>query len=219
MKAVSMADVCSKNNTQNRQHAVLLWDMAGTLIPFDPYSGAPRALPECDEFLPELARDFRMVVTTGDGHDSARGLLAGFGLVNHFECIYGDLFSPVGKPYGEILRHLGGRPEWSLSIGDRMSADVASDTDQVVTLLINQGDDVATAGLVFLIISTLKRHAQDFPAAFVAWRETLEPAPEAMGPSYGGEIVEAHRTSKGLSCLLLTYRHPVLDGDRFIIQI
>lgn len=214
-----MADIPAADNPPSRQSAVLLWDMAGTLIPFDPSSGMPRALPGCDEFLPELARDFRLVVTTGDQPESATSLLSSFGLARHFENIYGDLFAPVGKPFGEILRHLGARPEHSLAVGDRLTADVASDTPRVVTLLINQDGDCGSAGLVALVIKTLRRHAHDFPAGFTAWAAASELVPEGLESRGGGDVVDARQADAGFPCRLLTYRHPVLDGDRFVIQI
>ena len=44
----------------------MFWDLAGTLIPYDNVTGRPGPLPGCGDFLPELARDFRLVVTTGE---------------------------------------------------------------------------------------------------------------------------------------------------------
>jgi beta-phosphoglucomutase-like phosphatase (HAD superfamily) len=214
-----MADSSAQDKTPGRQNSALLWDMAGTLIPFDPYSGSPRALPGCDEFLPELAKEFRQVVTTGDQHDSARSLLSGFGLAHHFEQIYGDLFAPVGKPFGEVLRHLGARPEQSLAIGDRLTADIASDHQGVVSILINQGKDTVSVGMISLIIKHLRKLGPDFPSAFSAWCEASEPVPEAIGPRSGGELVDVRQAVAGFTCRLMTFRHPVLDGDRFIIQI
>ena len=198
---------------------VLMWDMAGTLIPFDPVTGTPGPLPGCDEFLPELGRDFRQVVTTGDERDSARGLLSGFGLAGHFEEIYGDLFAPVGKPFGEILRHLGGSPCCSMAIGDRLRSDVASDTDGVVTLLINQNGDVATAGAVTLVLRSLLRKARDFPTAFDRLSQEWQAAPDLVGERSGGQITRASAGDLGFPCRLLRFEHPVLDGDRMIVQI
>ncbi len=57
-----------------RNEKIIMWDMAGTLIPFDPSTGRPRLLPGCEDFLPELAREFRMVCTTGDSTDRMRFL-------------------------------------------------------------------------------------------------------------------------------------------------
>lgn len=197
----------------------LFWDMAGTLIPFDPLTGAPGPLPGCDEFLPELGQHFRMLVTTGDEQGSARGLLSGFGLVNHFEKIFGDLFAPVGKPYGEILRHLGGRPGCSLAIGDRIRSDVASDTPEVVTLLINQNGDIANAGAVSMVIRHLLRLEGNFPAAFEALAGQWEADPGPVGERAGGHITRCWRGDMGFPCQLMRFSHPVLDGDRMIIQI
>ena len=54
------------------------------------------------------------------------------------EAVFGDLIYPVGKPYGEILRQLGGLADRSLAVCDRLRADIPADTDEVVTILINQ---------------------------------------------------------------------------------
>lgn len=202
-----------------KDKAFLLWDMAGTLVPFDPVTGSPRALPGCDEFLPELGQDFRLIVTTGDQKDSARNLLGGFGLLSHFEKVFGDLFSPVGKPYGEILRQLGGLPTCSLAIGDRLGADIASDTPEVVTLLINQGDDTVSAGLVAMVIGKLRKMSPNFPEAFHLLCQKSEPDESLQGYRGQGEVVKAWRGNLGFPCQMFLFQHPVLDGDRLIIQI
>ncbi len=202
-----------------RDRAFLLWDMAGTLIPFDPVTGTPGALPGCDEFLPELGQDFRLVVTTGDQTDSARNLLGGFGLLCHFEKVFGDLFSPVGKPFGEILRQMGGKPSCSMAIGDRLGADIASDTPEVITLLINQGGDTVSAGLVALVIGKLRKLSPEFPEAFALLCQQSKPDDALLGKRGQGEVVKAWRGNLGFPCQLLLFQHPVLDGDRLIIQI
>ena len=97
-------------------------------------TGKASALPGGEEFLPEMGKDFRLVVTTGDEKRSARNLLSGFGLLSNFEDVFGDLYTPLGKPYGRILQQLGGNAECSLAIGDRLRADLPADTDKVVTV-------------------------------------------------------------------------------------
>ena len=42
------------------------------------------------DYLPELARDFRMVVTTGDGTASARAYPADCDILPHMEGVFGD---------------------------------------------------------------------------------------------------------------------------------
>ena len=198
---------------------VLLWDMAGTLIPFDPVTGSAGPLPGCGEFLPELSQDFRLVVTTGDQREGARSLLSGFGLASHFEKIYGDLFAPVGKPYGEILRQMGGNPDCSLAIGDRLRTDVASDTPDVVTLLINQNGDTVSAGLVAMVIRSLRKESPTFPAAFELLCGKAEPDDSLLGDRAGGEITHYWKYNMGFPCKLLRFSHTVLNGDRMIILI
>jgi len=197
----------------------LLWDMAGTLIPYDPETGRAGVLPGCDEYLPEIGKEFRMFVTTGDGCGSARAVLRGFDLLDHFEEIYGDLFAPVGKPYGAILKTVGGDPERSLAVGDRLRADVAADTDRVVTVLINQGEQLTNCARVGFLIRQLRKRGKSFPDAFdVALAETT-PDPEREGPAQGGEIVQAHRGKEGFGVNLWLFRHSLLNGDRRVVVI
>jgi hypothetical protein len=205
--------------TESGKQAYLLWDMAGTLIPFNQVTGVPCVLPDADQFLAELGQSFGQVVTTGDIASSARALLAGFGIAGHFQQIFGDLFEPVGKPYGAILKKLGGDPRQSLAIGDRLRADIASDTADVVTLLINQEGDTVTTGLVAHIIASLQREGPSFPEAFAVWQKKAVPAPELVGSRVGGQIVSAARLDLGFALDLLQFSHPALDGDRLIIQI
>jgi hypothetical protein len=201
------------------QDAVLFWDLAGTLVSYDAVTGRPGPLPGCDEFLPEISRQFRQVVTTGDGTASARGVLANFEILPHLEAVYGDLLNPVGKPYGEILRELQGRPECSLAVGDRMRADIPADTDQVVTLLINQDGDVVNAGMVHFMTHILRKQSLVFPEAFRLLTAAATPDPEKTGPVWGGEIVEAWRRNDGFDYQLKVFRHSVLAGDRLVIVI
>jgi len=202
-----------------RNNGVLLWDLAGTLVPFDPVTGVPGPLPGSDEFLQELGQKFRMVVTTGESLDNARNMLSGYGLAGNFEKIFGDLFCPIGKPYGEILRKMDADPACSLSVGDRLRSDVASDTDQIVSLLINQGDDRVTAGLVDMVIRLLLRKAATFPEAFRKLCGEAAAADDLLGERAGGSITACWSVDMGFPCKLLIFDHPVLDGDRMIIQI
>jgi len=199
--------------------SALMWDMAGTLIPFDPVTGRASALPGCSDFLPELGNVFRLVVTTGDSTASARGLLTDFELLSHFEAVYGDLFLPVGKPYGEILRQLGARPDCSLAIGDRLRADIPADTAELVTILVNQNGDVINAGMVSFIIRILRQHGPSFPAAFDHLTTDADPDADAVGESRGGTIGKAWRRNDGFPYRLWSFTHPALDGSRRVIVI
>jgi hypothetical protein len=207
-----------ENGEQAR--GAMLWDMAGTLIPYDQETGRAMALPGCDTFLPELSRRFRHVVTTGDGTASARGMLGALEILPHLEAVFGDLSQPLGKPYGEILRNLGAEPGLSLAIGDRLGADIPADTDQVVTVLVNQGGDIINAGMVAYIVHLLqKQSAGDYPTAFRHLTINAMPDPAAEGKVAGGEITAAWRRNDGFAYRLWTFAHPALKGERLIIAI
>jgi len=197
----------------------LLWDMAGTLVPYDPVSGRPGPLPGCEDFLPELARDFRMVVTTGDGTATARAFLAECDILPHMEQVFGDLSHPVGKPYGEILRQLGGDPGTSLAIGDRLRTDIPADTDQLVTLLINQDGVVANAGMVAFMAHILRKQSGTFPQAFRLLAANARPDPEAEGPTAGGTVVRAWKRNDGFEYRLWEFEHDALVGPRLVIVV
>lgn len=199
--------------------AIMCWDMAGTLIPYDPVTGRPFPLPGFSDFLPELARYFRLVVTTGDGTASARGFLDNFEILPHMEKVFGDLMYPVGKPYGQILRELGGEPEQSLAVGDRLRADIPADTDRMVTILINQEGEIINAGMVSFMTHILRKQSPSFPEAFRLLAANAAPDPEPVGSAWGGEITEAWRRNDGFDYRLLVYRHSALAGDRLIILI
>ncbi|MCB1182414.1 HAD family hydrolase [bacterium] len=198
----------------------IMWDMAGTLIPFDTVTGRPRGLPECGDFLPELARDYRMICTTGDSTAGARGLLANFEILPHLETVFGDLNQPVGKPYGEILRQLEGEPPRSLAIGDRLRADIPSDTPEVLTVLINQDGQINSAGMVSYLLHILNRQdAADLPTAFRHLTITAAIDKEAVGPRAGGRVTSAWRRNDGFDYCLWVYEHDALDGERLVIRL
>ncbi len=203
-----------------RAVSVLMWDMAGTLIPIDPQTGHACALPGAQDFLPDLNREFRQVVTTGDHTADARSTLREFELLEHLEDVFGDLGQPLGKPHGAVLARLGGDPAHSLIIGDRLSADVAADTDRLVTILINQGQDLVGAGVVTFLIHILRKQGQgDFIAAFDALTASAEPFTLDTPSVGGGEVTGAWRRDDGLGYRLWTYAHPLLQGVRRIILL
>ena len=198
----------------------LLWDMAGTLVPYDPQTGRPGVLPGSDEYLPELGREFRMFVTTGDSCGSARSLLGQFELLDHFETVFGDLFAAVGKPYGAILATVGADPALSLAVGDRLRADVAADTPDVVTVLINQDARIDNCGKIGFLIKRLLGRAESFPAAFDILMNESEPDPEEWeGPAQGGEIVTSRWSPGAVPCRLWIFRHSLLAEDRRVMVL
>jgi len=206
--------------TPTNADKVLLWDMAGTLIPFDPATGRPCALPGCEDFLPELARSFRMVCSTGDSTASARGLLDAFEVLPYLEAIFGDLNQPVGKPYREILRQMEGRPVESLAIGDRLRADIASDTDEVVTILINQDGDVSNVGMISYLIHLLNRQSvPDYPTAWRHLTTTATIDRDSVGPQAGGRVTSAWRRNDGFDYRLWTFEHDALVGERLVMVL
>jgi hypothetical protein len=199
--------------------AFIMWDMAGTLIPFDPVTGKPQVLPGCGDFLPELNRRFRQVVTTGDGTASARALLDSCGLLPYLEGVFGDLGHPVGKPYGEILDGLGGDPTASLAVGDRLRNDIPADTPDLVTVLINQHGDMINAGMVAYMIHILGKHAGHYPQAFRLMTANAAPDPAAVGDTAGGRITGAWKRNDGFEYSLWTFEHSALAGERLVIVI
>ncbi|MCP4571371.1 MAG: HAD family hydrolase [bacterium] len=198
---------------------VLLWDLAGTLLPWDETTGRPGVLPGCDEYLPELCREFRQYVTTGDSCGGARQLLAGFEILEYFEDVYGDLMGPVGKPYGAILQAVGGDPARSLAVGDRLKSDVAADTPDVVTVLINQDGRTHNCAMVAFLVHLLRRKNAFFPAAFDTLMAGADPDPDVLGEAQGGEITAAGRRSDGLSYRLWRFEHTLLDEPRRVVVI
>ncbi len=204
----------------DRQRSVLMWDMAGTLIPFDPVSGKAQPMPGAADFLPELGREFRQVVTTGDETASARNLLREFELLDHFEEVFGDLFHPRGKPYGAILRTLGATADHSLAIGDRLGADLPADTGDLVTILINQDTDRVGAGMVAFCLHVLrKQNAPTFAAAFDSLLESAFPEPKREGPLGGGTVTRACLRNDGFDYRMWLYTPGGLPDPRRVIVL
>ncbi len=219
MKAKFMPNLANPSKNLQNVESCLFWDMAGTLLAFDPISGRPGAMPGCREYLPELGKSFRLFVTTGDSTGSARALLRDFGLVDFFEDIYGDLGMPIGKPYGEIMRRVGGQAEASLAIGDRLTADIAMDSDNLVTILVNQGGEVLNVGMVMHLIKVLKKHSLSFCDAFDKISLTAEENKGAVGPARGGQITEAWSVNGGFPFQLWKYHHTILGTGRRVIVL
>ncbi|MCP4292610.1 MAG: HAD family hydrolase [bacterium] len=213
-----MPDSASTKPSSCKEQGFLLWDMAGTLIPFDSVSGRASILPGSEEFLPELGKDFRMVVTTGDETQSARNLLSGFGLLQNFEEVFGGLYTPLGKPYGAVLKKMGGHALCSLAIGDRLRADLPSDTSDVVLVLVNQAGEHINAGMISFLIKILNKSGDDFVQAFHQLSDSAEERPELIGDFQGGRIVSAWYCKKGMGFNMLVFEHILIEGPRLIIS-
>jgi hypothetical protein len=211
---------------------LMLWDMAGTLISIDPHTGKSGPLPGCDVYLPELAREFRHVVTTGDTANEARHTLGAHEILPHLVRIFADLHEPVGKPYGRVIAEMGASADRSLAVGDRMRADVGSDTDRVVSILVGQAGLAGqtgpagqegrpvNAGMIAYMVHILRRQsAGDFLTAFHHLTITAMPEPDDIGPRAGGEVVAAWRRDDGFPYRLLLWTHPELEGQRALIVI
>lgn len=213
-------------STDPEPTGLMLWDMAGTLISIDPHTGKQGSLPGCDVYLPELAREFRHVVTTGDTATEARHTLGAHEILPHLVRIFADLHEPVGKPYGRIIEEMGASADRSLAVGDRMRADIASDTDRVVSILVGQTGLVGqegrpvNAGMIAYMVHILRRQsAGDFLTAFHHLTITAMPEPDDIGPRAGGEVVAAWRRDDGFPYRLLLWTHPELEGQRALIVI
>jgi len=207
---------------------LMMWDLAGTLISLDPRTGKPGPLPGCDVYLPELAREFRHVVTTGDTAAEARHQLGAHEILPHLVRIFADLHEPVGKPFGRVIAEMGAGTARSLAVGDRLRTDVASDTDRVVSILINQEgrqeghqeSQPVNAGMVAYMVHILRRQsAADFLTAFHHLTITAMPEPADVGPQAGGEVVAAWHRDDGFPYRLWLWTHPDLEGQRAVIVI
>ena len=214
-----MPDRTSKKRPIDALGPVLLWDLAGTLLVYDGITHRSGPLPGWETALPDLARDFRMVVATGEGSASARGWLAEHGLMPYFEEVFGDLLSPGGKPHGEILRELGGRPAHSLVIGDRLRGDVPADSEQLITLLVNQDGEILDAALIGEIIRTLQKAAPTMPEAFREFAGRAKPDPYSLGPRGGGLVTAAWRSDELSGARLWIFESDWLDERRSIILV
>lgn len=206
----------------DRATSILMWDMAGTLVPYDPLSGKAGPLPGWTDFLPELDREFRQVVTTGDSTETARNVLQDLEMLPQFEEVFGNLSGPGGKPYGVILRHLGGRAQDSLVVGDTLPADLPADTDKLVTILINQNGQRHNAGKVAFLVHILRKQlAPSFPEAFdrLVQGALRQPQPARGNPGPSWALTEAFLRNDGFDYRLCLFTHPLLPGKRRVIVL
>ena len=160
-----------------------------------------------------------MVVATGEGTGSARGILTNYELLPFFEEIFGDLLSHGGKPHGEILQQMGGQPELSLVIGDRLRGDLPTDCDDLVTLLINQEGEILDAGLVAATIHALRKMAPTMTEAFRGLTERAETDPESLGPRGGGMVTAAWRSNELSGARLWIFEPDWLEARRAVIVL
>lgn len=208
------------NSTGTAPGGLLMWDLAGTLVFVDPHSGKSVPLPGCDVYLPELARDFRHVVTTGDSAVEARHQLGAHEILPHMVRIWADLHEPVGKPFGRVIAEMAAGCERSLAVGDRLRADVAADTDRIVSILVNQEARPVNAGVIAYMVHILRRQsAGDFLTAFHHLTITAMPEPADIGPQSGGDVVAAWRRDDGFPYRLWLWTHPGLEGRRAVIVL
>jgi hypothetical protein len=198
--------------------SILFWDMAGTLLSRDRRSGDLVALPGANEVLPRLRRDYALHVTTMDWTASARQLLRDAGLLEHFHGVHGDLAAPAGKPYGALAAELGARPERCLAVGDSLRGDLPSDSDRVVTVLVNQESFGLHAAAIELLLAQLRRAGPTLHDGFMRLHEGTEPVltPDLLG---GPDALLRRRRDDGLEYYLTLCPHPALDGQRPLVVI
>ncbi len=215
----SMNEPVKNTPTDQALGRILLWDLAGTLHVHDRATHRSGPLPGWETALPDLARDFRMVVATGEGTESARSLLRGYDLLPFFEEIFGDLMAYGGKPHGEILRQMGGQPNFSLVIGDRLRGDIPNDCSDLITLLVNQDEEILDAGIIASVVRTLAQLAPTMPEAFRQLTNRAEPDPESLGHRADGVVTAAWRSNDLDGARLWIFEPSWLEDPRAIIVI
>lgn len=130
------------------------------------------------------------------------------------------IYQPVGKPYGRVIAELGAGTDRSLAVGDRLRADIGSDTDRVVSILVNQEERPVNAGMIAYMVHILRRQsATDFLTAFHHLTITAMPEPADIGPAAGGSIEAAWRRDDGFPYRLWLWTHPELVGQRAVIVL
>ena len=190
-------------------HGIIFWDMAGTLLARDRRSGKLLTMPGCRKALTELGRDFTLCVTTGDSAAGARLLLQQAGLLGHFAEVLGGLWAPAGKPYGEILAERDVQPDKCLAIGDRLDADLPSDTDRLVTVLVNQDGFDLHADTIVALVRLLGDQGGGFLPGFDRLFEEAEPV--------AGAEPARRLWSADLQFELMRLRHPALSRVRPVV--
>ncbi len=193
---------------------LLLWDMAGTLLAYD--RGSIALLPGIERQLRELRGNYRLFVTTGDYADSARQWLAETGLLPCFDEVFGDLYLPVGKPYGRVVAAGNADPRHCLAIGDRLPGDLPGDTAEIVTILINQTGFTTDAADVTTLIEELRGAGESFLDGFC----DLYAAAEAAGDAGNGSTADHRLGSVGkLRYLIGWYEHEQFEAPRPLIVL
>ena len=126
----------------------------------------------------------------------------------------------MGKPYGRVIEEMGAGTARSLAVGDRLRSDVGSDTDRIVSILVNQEGRPVNAGMIAYMVHILRRQsAADFLTAFHHLTITAMPEPDDVGPQAGGEVVAAWRRDDGFPYRLWLWEHSGLVGQRAVIII
>ncbi|HOX26940.1 MAG TPA: hypothetical protein PLL30_14105 [Candidatus Krumholzibacteria bacterium] len=133
---------------------LLFFDLAGTLEVRDPVTGRWGAWPGVAASLADLAVDHDLHLTTGDGTDEAAGTLEEYGLGRHFRRVHGDLRG-AGKPFGALAAALGRAPAHCLAVGDNPFSDTASDTDEVVSVLLEHSRTLVEPTRVVALVREL----------------------------------------------------------------
>lgn len=200
-------------------YRALLWDLAGTLLVRDRKAHRTVPLPGWSGILPALARDWRMVVTTGEASRSARSLLAEAQMLPLFEEIYGDLLGYGGKPHGQILEEMGAKPACSLIIGDRLDGDLPVDTDELVLLLVGTRGEAPSAGLIRQAVGKLASAAPTCLEAFTDLTKRGFPRPDSIGTDDDGTVTAAWTTDELPGAELWLYEPDWMDGQRRVIVL
>jgi hypothetical protein len=137
----------------------------------------------------------------------------------HFEEVCGDLMGLGGKPHGEILRGLRGRPACSLVVGDLLRGDIPADCDELVLLLVGQrGHDTAAQEIETVIEGLLEVDASPL-AAFRALAARGTEATDLIGPVGGGSVTAAWRSPDLGGAELLIFEPDWLDEQRPVIVV
>lgn len=206
-------------HTPNRLNNFILWDLAGTLLMSDPTTRRMAPFPGWELILPDLARQNRMIVTTGEESESARYLLAKYALTPYFEEVFGDLIAPAGKPHGKILHSLGGDTRQSLVIGDRLRGDVPADSEELLMVLVDEEAMADDPAQLPRVLRALCDGADSVPVAFRGFCERAEPDPESIGPRDGGLVTAAWRSPELSGARLWIFEPDWLYGRRMIVAL
>ncbi len=205
-------------NTPDSRTGVILWDMAGTLLSSEEGTNKLCAMPGCEGALGALHQDHTLIVATGDFAASARLMLREVGLLEYFADIYGTLWAPVGKPYGEILTEWDVPQERCLAIGDRLNFDIPADCSRLVTVVVNQNGFTLHGDAIVELVRVLAANGEDYYSAFQNLMAKAESHPATDG-SGAGSHPRRWRDRDGLDFELTWHRHAALPEERPVIVL